>query len=127
MLIILTAVSLTWGTLMKSIIYQHFRKIKISEKPINLLILMDQVYPTASVLLLSRNFFKQFVIPQSLKKLGMSKPLTKVLTAIFLKINSQINVKEVILGHLSESFIDTLTVSVTLAALHWLINHALGH
>ena len=38
-----TVCSLSWGSLMKFIILRHFRRIKIMDKPINYLIVLDQV------------------------------------------------------------------------------------
>ena len=40
---IFTSASLIWGTAMKQLIYKNFQKIKIIEKPINFLILLDQI------------------------------------------------------------------------------------
>ena len=42
-LVLLILISLIWGTLMKTLVYYHLKKLKIIEKPINLLILLDQV------------------------------------------------------------------------------------
>ena len=32
-----------WGTLMKSLIYNHFRSIKLTERPINIYVLFDMI------------------------------------------------------------------------------------
>ena len=42
-LVLLILISLIWGTLMKTLVYYYLKKLKIIEKPINLLILLDQV------------------------------------------------------------------------------------
>ena len=34
---------LAWGTLMKSFVYNHFRSIKLTERPINIYILFDMI------------------------------------------------------------------------------------
>jgi hypothetical protein len=38
-----TSLSLAWGTAMNYLIFRHFRKMKIFDKPINFLILVDQI------------------------------------------------------------------------------------
>jgi hypothetical protein len=53
-LILLILLSLIWGTLMKTLVYYYLKKLKIREKPINLLILLDQV-------LISSTFYEELL------------------------------------------------------------------